>query len=179
MNILLIVAIPVGLVIVGIILNSIGLSFDQPSSSTEQDPGKRLVAEREAYRKLFDIQRSRSLTRQKRVGQFAWLVVIVFIGAFIWLYRDTVAKTTLSNQIVALQTVDTEEGTNLVLSVTLEDGSAVKYLVKAVKADTVDAADKQAFSSSKVSKWEIEQLKTAVSFGANPLPIGVALKISN
>jgi hypothetical protein len=33
-----IVAIPLVLVIVGMVLNSIGLYFDQPPSSTEQDP---------------------------------------------------------------------------------------------------------------------------------------------
>jgi hypothetical protein len=40
-----IVAIPLVLVIVGMVLNSIGLSFDQPPSSAEQDPTKRAAAE--------------------------------------------------------------------------------------------------------------------------------------
>ena len=47
MNPLLIIAIPLSLVIVGMVLNSICLSFDQPSSSQEQDPTKGLAAERD------------------------------------------------------------------------------------------------------------------------------------
>ena len=105
MNPLLIIAIPLGLVILGMILNSIGLSFDQPPSSSEQDPVKRLTAERESYRQFFDRQRTRATKRQKRVGQYAWLVLATFIGAFIWLYMDTVNKTSLSSRIAALQTL--------------------------------------------------------------------------
>jgi H+/gluconate symporter-like permease len=43
MHPMLIVAIPLGLVILGMILNSIGLSFDQPPSSAEQDPANCLI----------------------------------------------------------------------------------------------------------------------------------------
>ena len=66
MNPVLIIAIPLGLVILGMILNSWDLGFNQPPSSTEQDPVKRLTAEKESYRKFFDQQRSRSIKRQKR-----------------------------------------------------------------------------------------------------------------
>ncbi|HEV8341883.1 MAG TPA: hypothetical protein VGR30_05875 [Candidatus Binatia bacterium] len=177
MNPLLVIAIPLVLVIVGMILNSIGLSFDQPPSSPEQDPTKRLEAERQAYRKFFDLQRTRSLKRQKRVGQYAWLVMAAFIGAFIWLYMDTVNKTSLSTRIAALQTLGTEEGKEMVLSVTLSDGSNVKYLIKLPQADKLDTAAN--LSKEKVSNWELERLGTALSIGANPLPLGVALKISN
>jgi len=38
MHPLLVIAIPLALVTLGMILNSIGLSFDQPPSSPEQDP---------------------------------------------------------------------------------------------------------------------------------------------
>jgi hypothetical protein len=177
MNPLFVIAIPLVLVIVGMILNSIGLSFDQPASSPEQDPTKRLEAERQAYRKFFDLQRTRSLKRQKRVGQYAWLVMAAFIGAFIWLYMDTVNKTRLSSRIAALQTLGTEEGKEMVLSVTLSDGNNVKYLIKLPKADKLDTAAN--LSKEKVSTWELERLGTALSIGATPLPLGVALKISN
>ena len=179
MNPLLVIAIPLVLVIVGMILNSITLSFDQPASSPEQDPAKRLDAERQAYRRFFDLQRSRFLKRQKRVGQYAWLVLAAFIGSFIWLYLDTVNKTTRSNQIAALQTVATEEGKETVLSVTLRDGSNVKYLIKLTKADTLDAAAKEGILKEKVSSWELSKLGTALSIGDKVLPLGVALKISN
>ena len=38
MNTLILIAIPLGLVILGMILNSFDLGFNQPPGSTEQDP---------------------------------------------------------------------------------------------------------------------------------------------
>jgi hypothetical protein len=178
MNPVLIVLIPVGLIILGMILNSIGLSYDQPPSSPEQDPLKKLTAEKESYRKFFDLQRSRSVKRQKRVGQFGWLLLVAFIGAFIWLYADTVNKTSLATRIAALQTLATEEGKQMVLSVTLSDGNNVKYIIKVPQADKLEVA-KEATSKEKVSSWEMEKLGTALSTGDNTLPLGIALKISN
>jgi hypothetical protein len=172
------VAIPLGLVILGMILNSIGLSFDHPPSSPEQDPVKRLTVEKETYRKLFDQQRSRIIKRQQRVGQYSWLLMAAFIGAFVWLYMDTVNKTSLSSRIAALQTLGTEKGEEMVLSLTLSDGNNVKYLIKLPKADKLEATAKEAVSKEKVSSWEIERLGTALSIGDNPLPLGVALKMS-
>ncbi|MBI2998348.1 MAG: hypothetical protein HYY46_07815 [Deltaproteobacteria bacterium] len=179
MNPLLVIAIPLVLVIAGMVVNSIGLSFDQPASSPEQDLAKRLEAERHAYRQFFDLQRKGFLKRQKRVGQYAWLLMAAIIGSFIWLYKDTVNKTTIMTQIAALQTVATEEGKEMVLSVTLSDGSNAKYLIKVTKADTLDATTKDGISKQKVSSWELSSLRTALSIGDNPLPLGVALKISN
>jgi hypothetical protein len=178
MNPLFLIAIPLGLVILGMILNSIGLAYDQPTSSTEQDPLKKLTAEKESYRKFFDLQRSRSLKRQKRVGQYAWLVMASFIGAFIWLYMDTVNKTSLSSRVAALQTLGTEEGKQMVLSVTLSDGNNVKYLIKLPQADKLETVAKDATSKEKVSSWELERLGTALSIGDHPLPLGIALKMS-
>jgi len=185
MNPLLVVAIPLVLVIVGMILNSIGLAYDQPPSSPEQDPIKRLTAEKESFRKIFDLQRSRSIKRQKRVGQYCWLLLIAFAGAFIWSYLDTVKKTTVSTQVAALQTLATEEGKQMVLSMTLSDGSNVKYLIKLPERIVEPRANKEAAAAQpevkveKVSNWELERLGTALSIGDNPLPLGVALKISN
>jgi hypothetical protein len=179
MNPVLIIAIPLGLVILGMILNSWDLGFNQPPSSTEQDPVKRLTAEKESYRKFFDLQRSRSMKRQKRVGQYGWLVMASFIGAFIWLYSDTVSKTSLSSRIAGLQTLATEEGKQMVLSVTLSDGNNVKYLIKLPQADKLQVAAEEATAKEKVSSWEMESLGTALSTGDNPLPFGVALKISH
>src|SRR4026209_1202649 len=152
MNPALIVLIPVAMVIVGMILNRIGLSYDQPPSSAEQDPMKRLTAEKESYRKFFDLQRSRSTKRQKRVGQYAWLIMASFTGAFIWLYADTVTKTSLSSRIAGLQTLATEEGKQMVLSVTLSDGNNVKYLIKLPQADKLQVT-KEAAPNEKVSSW--------------------------
>jgi hypothetical protein len=178
MNPLLVIAIPLVLVIIGMILNSMGLAYDQPPSSQEQDPAKRAAAERETYRKFFNLQRSRSVTRQKRVGQYGWLLMAAFIGAFIWLYMDTVKKTTLATQVASFQTLGTEEGKQMVLSVTLSDGSNVKYLIKLPPADKSNGAAKEAVAIEKVSKWELERLGTALSTGDSTLPLGVALKIS-
>jgi len=135
MNPLFIIAVPLGLVILGMVLNGFDLGFNQPMSSAEQDPVKKLTAEKESYRKFFDLQRSRSINRQKRVGQYGWLIMASFIGAFIWLYADTVNKTSLSSRIAGLQTLATEEGKQMVLSVTQSDGTNVKYLIKLPQAD--------------------------------------------
>ena len=178
MNPLLLIAIPLGLVILGMILNSFDLGFNQPPSSTEQDPVKKLTAEKESYRKFFDLQRSRSVKRQKRVGQYGWLLMAAFIGAFIWVYMDTVNKTSLSTRIAGLQTLGTEEGKQMVLSVTLSDGNNVKYLIKLPQADKLNGATKEDVKIEKVSSWELERLGTALSTGDNPLPMGMALKIS-
>jgi hypothetical protein len=179
MNPLLIIAIPLGLLTLGMVLNSIGLGYDQPASSSEQDPVKRLTAERESYRQFFDRQRSRATKRQKRIGQYGWLLMAAFIGAFIWLYMDTVNKTSVSSRIAALQTFGTEEGKQMVLSVTLSDGNNAKYLIKLPQADQLETAAKERVAKERISSWELEKLGTALSIGDNPLPFGVALKISN
>jgi hypothetical protein len=178
MNPLFIIAIPLGLIILGMILNSFDLGFNQPPSSSEQDPDKKLTAEKESYRRFFDLQRSRSVKRQKRVGQYGWLLLAASIGAFIWLYMDTVNKTGLSNRIAGLQTLGTEEGKQMVLSVTLSDGNNVKYLIKLPQSDKLEAAAKEDVKREKVSSWELERLGTALSTGDNTLPMGIALKIS-
>jgi hypothetical protein len=180
MHPLIAVAVPLLLITLGMILNSIGLSFDQPPSSPEQDPVKRLTLEREAFRQFFDRQRSRAMKRQKRVGQYAWLLLVATIGSFIWLYVDTVGKTALSNRIASLQTLGSQEGKDLVLSLTLSDGNNVKYLVKLPLADKKsDVAPKESVTKETVSAWELEKLGTALSIGDNALPLGIALKISN
>jgi len=179
MNPLWVLAIPLALVVIGMVLNSVGLSFDQPPSSTEQDPARRLEAERQAYQGLFNDQRKRALTRQKRVGQYAWLVLIAFIGAFWWMYADTVAKAAGWNQVAAIQTVPVAEGKDMVLSVTLRDGSNIKYLVKPMAAGAPAQEGQDGFSKDSVPAWEVSRLGTAVSSGAQALPLGVALKIAN
>jgi hypothetical protein len=181
MNSLLVVAVPLVLVIIAMVWNSVGIAYDQPPSSPEQDPLKRATIERETYRKFFDLQRSRSLKRQKRVGQYCWLLLITFIGAFIWMYLDAVNKTTVSTQVAALQTLATEEGKQMVLSMTLNDGSNVKYLVKLPQLNKLEAgqpAAKEVLSKETVSSWELERLGTALSIGDNPLPMNIGLKIS-
>ena len=178
MNPVLIVAIPLVLVIVGMILNSIGLSFDQPPSSAEQDPEKRAAADANTFRRFFDTQRRQAVQRQKRIGQYSWLLIVAIIGSFIWLYKYTVSQTTLATQVATLQTLPTEEGKETVLSMTLKDGSNVKYVIKAPKADVLDAAKKEGLSTGKVSSYEMSELGTALNIGENPLPVGVALKIS-
>jgi hypothetical protein len=66
----------------------------------------------------------------------------------------------------------------MVLSVTLKDGSNVKYLIKSPQADTLDAATKELISKGKVSSWDMEQSGTISSIGESQLPLGVALKVS-
>jgi hypothetical protein len=183
MHPILVVLIPLVLIFIGMFMNSWGLSFDQPPSSPEQDPAKRLAAEQESFRRFFDRQRTQAMKRQKRIGQFAWLLLLATIGSFIWMYNDTVGKTVLSNRIATLQTLGSQEGKELVLSVTLSDGNNVKYLIKLPKPE-IPAKDavvvvKEAAAKETVSSWEIEKLGTALSIGDIALPLGIALKISN
>lgn len=177
MHPMFIVAIPLVLVVVGMILNSKGLSFNQPPGSSEHDLAKRAAAEIEDYRQFFDVQRRQAVKRQTRVGQYGWLLMAAIIGSFIWLYMDTVKTTTTLTRVGVLQTLATEEGKDLVLSITLKDGSNVKYLIKSGKGETLDAATKEAISSQKVSTYEISQLGAALNIGESPLPLGVAVKI--
>jgi hypothetical protein len=179
MHPMLVIAVPLVLIVIGMILNSFDLGFNQPPSSPEQDPEKRLAAERETYRQFFDRQRGRALKRQKRVGQYGWLVLIVTIGAFIWLYVDTLNKAVLSNRIASLQTLGSEEGKQMVLSLTLIDGSNVKYLIKPPQFDKAQQTTKEAVAKETISSWELEKIGTAQSLGDNALPLGVALKMSN
>ena len=67
----------------------------------------------------------------------------------------------------------------MVLSVTLKNGSNVKYLIKSPQADTLDAATKESIVKGKVSTWDMEQSGTILSIGESPLPLGVALKVSS
>jgi hypothetical protein len=176
MHPIVIVLIPLVLIVIGMVLNSIGLSFDQPPSSAEQDATKRLTIERDSFRQFFDRQRTTVMNRQKRVGQFAWLLMIATIGSFVWLYNYTVDKTVALNRIASLQTLGAQEAKDLILSVTLVDGNHVKYIIKLPAADP---KLKEAISTEKVSSWEMEKLTTALSIGDSVLPMGIALKIAN
>ncbi len=176
MNPLVVVGIPLLLIILGMILNSLDLKFVQPPSSTEQDPARRLTAERQAFREFFDLQRSRALKRQKRTSAYCWLLLFVTAGCFIWLYVATVKTTTLSNRIAMLQTLGTDEGKQTVLSVTQLDGDNVKYLLKPDK--TVDTAAAEA-AKEKVPSYEVEDLGTALLEGGSSLPSGISVKIAN
>ena len=166
MHPLMIVAIPVTLIALGMVLNSIGLSFDQPPSSPEQDPVKRRETRLAAE-------------KQKRIGQYGWLVILATIGAFIWFYIDTVNTTVLSSRVAALQTLGSQEGKDMILALTLSDGSNVKYVIKLPQASESAKAAKEQTPKQTISAWELERLGTAFSVGVSPLPVGVALKIGN
>ncbi len=88
-------------------------------------------------------------------------------------------KTALSNRVASLQTLGSQDGKDMVLSLTLSDGSNIKYLIKLPQADKLPAAAKEGVAKETVSSWDIEKLGTALSIGDNTLPLGVALKISN
>lgn len=195
MNTFWLFAIPSLLVITGMILNNVGLSFGQPASSSEQDPAKRLEAERQAYRVFFDQQRTRFFKKQKRVGQYAWLVLVAFVASSWWLYLDTVNKTTASKQITAIQTLPVVESEDMVLSLTLSDGNNIQYLIKSPtltltlsdetntqyiklpKAKTLGTG-KEGLSNEAVQGWRLTSLGTALSIGDVGVPLGIALNIS-
>ena len=119
------------------------------------------------------------MIRQKRIGQYAWLLIIAIIGSFIWLYMSTVKKTAAATQIGTLQTLPTEDGKNMVLSVTLKDGSNFKYSITPAKADAAVVGGKEKNPLQKVSSYDMEQSGTVLSIGESPLIVGVALKVSS
>jgi hypothetical protein len=185
-------AIPSLLVIIGMILNNFQLVFDRPEYSLEEDPAKKLAAER----RFFDLQRVRFLKRQKRVGQYAWLVLVAFIAFSSWLYLDTVNKTTASRQITAIQTLPVVASEDMVLSLTLSDGNTIQYLIKSSnltltlsdgtetqyiklpQAKTPGVTGKEALSNEAVQGWRLTSLGTALSIGDVGVPLGIALNIS-
>ena len=131
MSPLFVVGIPLALTILGIALNSFHIVHDQPQFSSDQDAADKLAAERQAHDRFFRLQRARMLQRQKRVGQYGWLVFAVFIASSWWLYSDAVKITAMSKQVSAMQTMAVANSKDTVLSLTLSDGSNVQYVVKA------------------------------------------------
>ena len=196
MNPLLLIAIPMVLLTIGMMLNSFRISFDQPASLPERDPAKGMAAERQAYRDLFALQKTRALKRQKRVGQYAWLVLAAFAVSSGWLYFDTVNKTTALKQVAAIHTLPVVESKDVVLSLTLSDGANVQYLirspiptltvgdgtgtqyVKLPRAEASGVAAKEELSKGSVQNWQLTSLGTALSMGSVEMPLGIALNIS-
>jgi len=177
MNPLWAVGIPLVLIILGMVLNSLNVAFDQPPSPAEEDSRKRLAEEKESYRKVFYNQRERAIKRQRHVNQYAWLLLFATIGSFIWFYENTVNQTTAANQLETLQTLATEEGKQTVLSLTLRDGDNVKYLIKA--DTTVQPVKAETAAREKIPSWEVGDLKTALSRGDHSLPLGISLTMAN
>ena len=65
-----------------------------------------------------------------------------------------------------------------VLSVTLSDGSNVKYVVKS--EPSVDRTPKSDERSSEIlQNWELASSGTAINLGAATVPLGIALRIAN
>ncbi len=167
------------LIIIGILLNSIHIVHDQPAFSFEEDPTHKLAAERQANYHFFQLQRSRLLKRQKRVGQYAWLVLAVFVASSWFLYSDAVRVTTVSKQISSIQTFAVADSKDGVLSLTLSDGSNVKYVVKASEPYIVQLPKRAEPSAEILQNWQLASAGTAVNVGDARVPLGMALRISN
>ena len=168
------------LIVIGIALNSFHIVHDQPEFSFEEDPANKLAAERQANSRYFFLQRARILKRQKRIGQYGWLILAVFIASSWWLYGDAVKATTVSKQISAIQTLAVAGSSkDAVLSLTLSDGSNIKYLVKAAEPRNVNATEREEQSRESVQKWELASLGSALNVGDTTLPLGIALKMAN
>jgi len=176
---LLVIVIPLALTIIGIMLNSFHIVHDQPAFSFEEDPAHKLAAERQANYHFFQLQRARLLKRQKRVGQYAWLVLAVFVASSWFLYSDAVRVTTMSKQISAIQTFAVADSKEAVLSLTLSDGSNIKYVVKASEPQAAHTAKRDEHSTEIMQNWQLASLGMAVNVGDAPVPLGIALRISN
>ena len=78
--------------------------------------------------------------------------MIATIASFIWLYADIVYKAAVSNRIPLLQTFGAQDSKELVVSMTLSDGSNVKYLIRPPQADKKqDLGGKLAISNETIS----------------------------
>jgi len=176
---LFVIVIPLALTVIGILLNSFHIVHDQPAFSLDADPVTKLAAERRANYHFFHLQRARHLKRQKRVGQYGWLILAVFSVSSWWLYSDTVKATTVSKQISAIQTLPVADSNEAVLALTLSDGSQIQYLIKAPQLRNPNSTARTEQASESVYKWELASLATALNVGDAKLPPGITLKMSN
>jgi hypothetical protein len=160
------------------VLNSFLIVHDQPAFSLEEDPTRKLAAERNANYHFFQLQRTRLLKRQKRVGQYGWVVLMVVIASSWFLYSNAVRATTVSKQISGIQTFAVAESNDAVLSLTLSDGSNVKYRVKA-DPPVAHMAKSDERSVDTLQNWQLASLGTAINVGAATVPLGIALRIAN
>jgi hypothetical protein len=119
------------------------------------------------------------LKRQKRIGQYAWLVLGIFIASSWWLYKDAVKATTVSKQISSIRTLSVAGGDDAVLSLTLSDGSKTEYRVKAPNQRAANTVKPDERSTETVQNRQLASLGTAVDFGNATMPLGVALRITN
>jgi hypothetical protein len=156
-------------------LNGFHIVHDQPAFSFEDDPTRKLAAEREANYHYFQLQRERLLKRQKRVGQYGWLVLAVFVASSWFVYSDAVRATTVSKQISAIQTFAVADSKEAVLSLTLSDGSNVKYIVKA--GEPAQSPKRDDHSAEILQNWQLASAGTAVNVGDGTVPLGIALRI--
>lgn len=179
MSPLLVIVIPMALMIIGILLNSIHIVHDQPEYSLEEEPANKLAAERQANYHFFSSQRVRNLKRQKIVGQYAWLVLLTFVASSWWLYVDAVKATTVSKQISSIQTLPVAGSNEAVLSLTMSDGSKNQYLIKAPELRAVNTVQTDEHTKETIQDWQLTRLGTAVNVGDARLPRGIALRISN
>lgn len=153
MNLLSVITVSFGLMTLGMILKSLQRSFGQPQSSPEKYAAQKLLTDRQAYGALFDSQRAQSLKRQKRVGQYAWLVLAAFLASTWWMYLATVNRTTPSKQISGLQTLPVVGSKDMVLSLTLNDGDKIQYLIRSSNMETSGATMKESLSKEAVQDW--------------------------
>jgi hypothetical protein len=174
-----VVAIPLTLILIGIVLNSIQVVHDQPEYSLEADPTNKLAAERQANSHFFYLQRARILKRQKRIGQYSWMVLGVVIASSWLLYSDAVKATTVSKQISAIQTLPVAGQKEAVLSLTLSDGSKTQYLVKAMDSRSSISAVADEHAKEAIQNSPLTSLGTAVNDGDAAVPLGIALRIAN
>jgi hypothetical protein len=174
-----VIAVPLALIIIGIVLNSIHIVHDQPAYSLENDPANKLAAERQSNYHFFFLQRARMLKRQKRIGQYSWLVLGVVIASSWLLYSDTVKATTVSKQISAIQTLPVAGSREAVLSLTLSDGSRTQYLVKATEPRSAISVMTDERVKEAIQNAQLTSLGTAVNDSAATVPLGIALRITN
>lgn len=177
MSPLFVIGFPLALIAIGIALNSFHIVHDQPQYSLEEHPANKLAAERHPNYHFFHLQRVRILQRQKQVGQYAWLVLAVFIASSWFLYADAVKVTTAAKQISSIKTFARGEGHDAVLSLTLNDGSTTQYRAPLPWRSGESGKDEQVKES--LRQKQLASLGSALNVGGENLPLGIALKFTN
>ena len=85
----------------------------------------------------------------------------------------------MSKQISSIQTFAVADSKDGVLSLTLSDGSNVKYVVKASEPYTAQSPKRAEHSAEILQNWQLASAGTAVNVGDAKVPLGMALRISN
>ena len=95
-------------------------------------------------------------------------------GGCIWLQSIEQHRQNKSAGFKTLPVVGSKD----MVSLTLNDGDKIQYLIRSSNVETSGATTKESLSKEAVQDWQLTSLGTALSIGDAKMPLGVALNIS-